>query len=661
MLSVSLGGDDLMATTAEFANETDVTALVIDDPEALLHGDAAIDFSPWTIEYAEMDLDFERSRVAVDGDVMVVGMPLDDSLAENAGLVHVYRHSDGAWRKDPTSLISPRGEADRLFGNRVALKGERLFVTSASTVYIFRAGPLGTWQLEAELIPSSGGGLGQIDTDGRRLIVSTSSFSATVFSRDGEVWREEATLSIAETVDAPSQSPYSLVAIDGDTAVLRADVEALPEGMKDQVHVFEFVEGVWTERQQLVIGDQNHHEDVTSVAIDGDTIAIVIQSDSAIDLYHRGEDGWQRSTKLRDPGRSFLGAEIVLHGDMLVLSHYSNRSPTSSTSGDDILGGSITVFRRDGDGWHEEAVLAAPNSRHLDRFGVSIATDGQTIVVTSMAVLELNDWVGPPSGVYVFAPQEAPIHEPPPEIPPDDRQDEGEPGIEDVGVRPLYAIDNNYVFHVPFTDGELSASAASSTRVALSWSDTDAESAESGYRIYQWDGQLGRGVLIATLPRSSRSHSVENLNANQSYFFSVEAFGGGSSWLGWQTVRTPDAPLTPGLPRGVPPVMSEPSILVADSSSQITVSWSSADDADGYRVYQWDGEKGVQIASLPSEVTTHTVSDLPGGSRRFFTVEAFNSKGSTWSSWRSVSTLATDTGIHLPQLLVTKGQAFNCF
>ena len=92
-----------------------------------------------------------------------------------------------------------------------------------------------------------------------------------------------------------------------------------------------------------------------------------------------------------------------------------------------------------------------------------------------MAVLERNDWVGPPSGVYVFALQEAPIPEPPPEIPPDDdvvlrgtviegfvwhdldrdgRQDEGEPGIEGVGVRLFDAIDNNHALEVRFTDAD---------------------------------------------------------------------------------------------------------------------------------------------------------------------------------------------------------------
>jgi hypothetical protein len=422
MLSVSLGSDD-PAPAAEVGDSAEVSSLAVDDVDAPVGQVSTIDFSPWAIEYAASDLDFERSRVAVEGDVMAVGLPLDDSLAQNAGSVNVYRRVGGVWQKDAAPLASPRGEADRFFGNRVALVGDRLFVTSASTVYVFRAGPLGAWQIEAELTPEVGSGfgvgLGEIDTDGQRLIVSTSSFSAAVFSRDGEAWREEVVLSIAETVDVPSQSPDSLVAIDGDVAVLRTDRWAMPEGMRNLVHVFEFAEGIWSERQQLIIDSQDG-EDVTAVEIDGDTIAIAIQSGSVIDLYHRGEEGWQRSAKLYDPGRSFLGAEIVLHGDTLLLGHYPNGSPTTSTSGEEILGGSVTVFRRDGAGWHEETVLAAPNSRHLDRFGISFATDGETIVVAAMAQLEYNDWVGPPSGIYVFALGEVPIHEPPAGIPPDD-------------------------------------------------------------------------------------------------------------------------------------------------------------------------------------------------------------------------------------------------
>jgi fibronectin type 3 domain-containing protein len=185
---------------------------------------------------------------------------------------------------------------------------------------------------------------------------------------------------------------------------------------------------------------------------------------------------------------------------------------------------------------------------------------------------------------------------------------------------------------VPNRVREFSASAASGTQVELTWGDTGTE---TGYRIYQWDHELGHGVLVATLPRNSRSHSVENLDADQRYFFSLEAFNpGGSSWSVWQAVRTLNVLSTPD----IRPEMSEPSVLVADSSSQITVSWSSAEDADGYRVYQWNGEKGALIASLSSDATSHVVTGLPAGARQFFTVEAFNDGGSDFTTWNSVST-----------------------
>jgi hypothetical protein len=86
----------------------------------------------WTLEQEVVAPDAEPwdqlGSCALQGDLLVAGARLDDvGGAADAGSVHVFLRSDGVWVQVQT-LFAPDGQADDHFGWRVALDGDLLVV-----------------------------------------------------------------------------------------------------------------------------------------------------------------------------------------------------------------------------------------------------------------------------------------------------------------------------------------------------------------------------------------------------------------------------------------------------------------------------------------------------------------------------------------------------
>lgn len=90
-------------------------------------------------------------------------------------------------------------------------------------------------------------------------------------------------------------------------------------------------------------------------------------------------------------GESF-GVSVSLDGDTLLVGSF--RDPINGTES-----GSATVFRFDGVSWNEEQKLVAPDGIDLDRFGVSVAIEGEVAILGSRGADEAGFDAG---AVYVF-------------------------------------------------------------------------------------------------------------------------------------------------------------------------------------------------------------------------------------------------------------------
>lgn len=177
----------------------------------------------------------------------------------------------------------------------------------------------------------------------------------------------------------------------------------------------------------------------------------------------------------------------------------------------------------------------------------------------------------------------------------------------------------------PAAPANFSAQANSSSQITLSWS---AVSGATGYYVYELVG--GQATLINTVSSSTTSLTVTGLTAGTTYSFEVAAYNSvGATASNWVQATTPAAAATVTAPANVH--------ATASSSTVAAVSWTAVSGATGYRVYEWNGAQGVQVANVGSGTTSVSVSGQTAGVTEYFYVTAYNSTSSASSSWVSVT------------------------
>jgi hypothetical protein len=124
-----------------------------------------------------------------------------------------------------------------------------------------------------------------------------------------------------------------------------------------------------------------------STAIQGDGWVVSAAAAAASINY-----GWQAEAYLKAPnagaGDSF-GLATAVSGDTIVVgaeneaSNQTTITNGTTASSDDSAGnsGAVYVFKRTGVTWAQEAYLKAPNAESNDKFGTSVAINGDTVVV----------------------------------------------------------------------------------------------------------------------------------------------------------------------------------------------------------------------------------------------------------------------------------------
>jgi FG-GAP repeat protein len=140
-----------------------------------------------------------------------------------------------------------------------------------------------------------------------------------------------------------------------------------------------------------------------AVRIDGDTAVVGDKYDDnngnsdtgSVYVYRRVGGDWVLETKLVAPDAAagdFFGQSVDISGDTIVVGSYLDTVEGVRT-------GSVYVYTREGSTWSLEAKLLAFDREAFDRYGRSIAIDGDTVVVGA-STTSTN---GPNSGTaYVY-------------------------------------------------------------------------------------------------------------------------------------------------------------------------------------------------------------------------------------------------------------------
>ena len=111
-----------------------------------------------------------------------------------------------------------------------------------------------------------------------------------------------------------------------------------------------------------------------SVAVDGDTALIGAPSDESAYVYIR-DDFWSWIQQAEFTNDGAFGYSVAVDGDTAVIGARSGKNDKGYATG------SAYVFTRSEGIWSEDAKLTASDGEPGDRFGSSIAVDGDMLVI----------------------------------------------------------------------------------------------------------------------------------------------------------------------------------------------------------------------------------------------------------------------------------------
>lgn len=307
--------------------------------------------NPDTTDYFGFGMDFEGDIALISSynedsntNTIINGSDLSatNNSGDNNGAVYVFERTDGVWAQT-AYLKSSRSNDDQVFGIRVRLDGQTAAIAAnrdtSTTTSILYGNDLSA---ETNLSGSNNG-------------------AVYIFERDQEgLWTQSA------YIKAPNNSDDDYfgtgLGLDGDTLLVSSSRE----------------------------------DSSTTTVINGSDLSATddLGTDTgAAYVFRQTGEEWALEAFLKAPNASTddgFGIVADLDGDIAVIGAYHeqststsiiNGSDLSTTNDDGSEVGAAYVYRRTNGTWSHEAYLKAGNASDGDEFGISVAVDGDTILV----------------------------------------------------------------------------------------------------------------------------------------------------------------------------------------------------------------------------------------------------------------------------------------
>jgi hypothetical protein len=411
---------DEFGVSVALSGDTAIVGAWFDNPAGDFSGSAYVftrSGSSWTQQAKLTAADAAASdyfgvSVALSGDTAVVGT--------HAGAAYIFTRSGSTWTQQ-AKLVAANGAGNNSLGSSVALSGDTAIVgasgdddagSNSGSAYIFtRSGS--TWTQQAKLsaadaAPEDGFGV-SVALSGDTAVVGayrdddagSNSGSASIFTRSGSTWTQQAKLTDANGA-ADDWFGYS-VAVSGDTAIVGAQHDDDAGSSSGSAYIFTRSGLTWTQQAKLNAADGATFDNFGwSVALSGDTAIIGAFGDDdagsnsgSAYIFTRSGSTWTQQAKLTAAdaaGGDNFGYSVALSGDTAIVGAYLD-----DDAGDGS--GSAYIFTRSGTTWTQEAKLTGADAAALDYFGGSVALCGDTAIVGAKAA----DNAGVSSGsAYVF-------------------------------------------------------------------------------------------------------------------------------------------------------------------------------------------------------------------------------------------------------------------
>lgn len=342
--------------------------------------------------------------VATTGETAVVGAHGDNANGAESGAIYVFGQSIDGWRQQ-TKLAASDAQPGDQFGGSVAISGDTILIgargddeqgDSSGAVYVFVKTPSG-WVQQTKLTASDGSSGAEFGRSvaiaGNTAIVGAArddskgedSGSAYLFTRSGTQWRQQSKLVAS---DAAAGDVFGIsVAIDGNTALVGADLDDDGGENTGSVYVYVNSDGEWHEQAKLTAADASDVDIFgVRVAISGETALIAARRDDddvkgpdtgSAYVFVRSGTTWTQQAKLTaddaEP-RDLLGFAVALEGDLAIIT-----AAMEDESG--LNAGAAYVFAGSGSTWTQQQKLFSDDAADNDVLGASVALSNAVAVV----------------------------------------------------------------------------------------------------------------------------------------------------------------------------------------------------------------------------------------------------------------------------------------
>ena len=341
------------------------------------------------------------ATVAVDGTIAVVGAPEDDDDDSSSGAAYVFRFDGTDWTQEQKLTASDAAGGDD-FGFAVAISGDMIVVgaprddtaagnrAGSAYAFLFDAGQQQWVQWDHIFAPDAGADDrfgSSVALDGDTLLVTavqddeagSNAGAGYVFREVRAAWSFQAKLVGTSSGTNPQMGRSA--SLDGDVAVLGAWQDA-PNGMFSvgAAHVFRRAGATWSEEQKLTASDAADFRWFgQSVSVSGTVIAVGAFGDRADDLSESGGAyfytfngvSWDEldNVNASDPAANDrFGWSIALDGDNAVI-------------GTGVSASKAYLFHRELVVYNEQATLNSTDPDVSAEYAYAVALSGTTAVV----------------------------------------------------------------------------------------------------------------------------------------------------------------------------------------------------------------------------------------------------------------------------------------
>ncbi len=328
-LATQFAGAAYVYTTANGISWSQQATLIASDP-------ALVDYLGWAVD--------------IDGDTIVLGSYGNNGGGVDSGAAYVFTRSGTTWTQQAKLLAADAAPADG-FGYSVAIRGDTIVVGApleddaagdAGAAYVFtRSGT--TWTQQAKLTAADAGVLDNfgaaVAIDAESVVVGSpgddegadlSRGSAYVYTRSGVTWTQQAKLVAADA--AAGDLFGNSVSIDLDTVAIGAPLDDDTASDSGSGHLFTRTAGAWTQQAKLVASDPEAGDRFGfSIGVDGNRTVVGADREGAAGsqagaayVFDRAGASWPQTTKLLASDSAVgdqFGYSVDINGRMVIGAH----------------------------------------------------------------------------------------------------------------------------------------------------------------------------------------------------------------------------------------------------------------------------------------------------------------------------------------------------